>query len=58
MVMKELISFDEETQQTFLKEVSGHQSTKSHMIEETHIFDGQEGQQVSLTQDTHIYQLR
>lgn len=28
MVMKELISFDEETQKTFLKEVNGHQKIK------------------------------
>lgn len=32
--MKELIRFDEETQKTFLKEVSGHQRTKGLMIED------------------------
>lgn len=32
MVMKELIRFDEETQKTFLKEVSGHLK-KAHDLE-------------------------
>lgn len=32
MVMKELINFDEETQKTFLKEVSGHQRAKDPSI--------------------------
>lgn len=32
--MKELIRFDEETQLTFLKEVSSHQKRKSHMIKD------------------------
>lgn len=31
MVMKELISFDEETQKTFLKEVSGPGLAKHHI---------------------------
>ena len=34
MVMKELINFDEETQKTFLKEVSGHQSRKDHVFQD------------------------
>ena len=58
--MKELINFDEETQKTFLKEVSSHQSTKGHMIEETYISDNQKVwdiQQV-FTQHTHIYKSR
>lgn len=32
--MKELIRFDEETQKTFLKEVSGREHRKGHVSEE------------------------